>query len=205
MSSEILYVNTSGSEIYVLEDLREKIKFDEVLNKITSDWFYILMFRKVVSFATVFKIITQYCVEHLCYVRIYFYELKEQPVKLILKVPDRRSIILINSNPPIGKLLKRIIANPRFGETVVFIARLGRKTININEKTAEDLKLSRKLFMELSPIVFGKGLGRLVAMNMKRSGAGYSIMLCVDKAGVFVQSSYEGVNLFIKSIDQCIR
>ncbi|ABN69645.1 hypothetical protein Smar_0538 [Staphylothermus marinus F1] len=205
MSSGILYVNTSGTEIFVLENLREKIDFDKIMDKTTSDWLYILLLRRVVSFATVFKMLTQHCQGELCYVRIYFYELKKQPIQLILKIFDQTFIILINSDPPIDKLLKRIIANPRFGETVVFISKLGKYNIAIDAELANDLKLARKLYMELSPIVFGRGFGRLVAMNMKRIGARYNVTLCVDKEGVSVQSIYENINLLIKSVSQCIR
>ncbi|ADI31396.1 hypothetical protein [Staphylothermus hellenicus] len=205
MSSKILYVNASGTEIFVLENLRGKISFNEILETITSDWLYILLLRKVVSFATVFKTLTQQCRGKLCYARIYFYELKNQPIQLIFKIFDRSSTILINSDPPIEKLLKRIIANPKFGETVVFISNLGKDNIVIDTEQANDLKVARKLYMELSPIVFGRGFGRLVAMNMEKTGAGYNVILCVDKEGVSVQSTYERVNLLIKSISQCIR
>jgi hypothetical protein len=204
MSSEIFYLSTSGIEVHVLKKFNPGITFEEILNTETNEWFYILIPRRTVSFATVFKYITQHCYQHLCFVRIYFYELKDQPINLTIYVPDRRSIILIHTIPPIVKLLKRVIANPKYSETVVFIARVPNKSISIDRDTGEKLKLARKLFMELSPIIFSRGFGRLIALLIKGLNKGHQVTLCVEKPGIAVQSGYEGVNLIIKSIEKCL-
>jgi hypothetical protein len=204
MSSEIFYLSTSGIEVHVLKDFNPGLTFEEMLNTKTSEWFYILIPRRTVGFATVFKYITQHCYIHLCFVRIYFYELREQPINLTIYVPDRRSIILIHSVPSLTKLLKRIIANPKYSETVVFIAKIPNKNIGIDRNTEEKIKLARKLFMELSPIIFSRGFGRLLALVIKSLNAGHQVTLCVEKPGIAVQSGYEGVSLIIKSIEKCL-
>ncbi len=204
MSSEVFYLSTSGIEVHVLRDFNPGLTLEEILNTETNEWFYILIPRRTVSFATVFKYITQHCYAHLCFVRIYFYELKDKPINLTIYVPDRRSIILIHSIPSLVKLLKRVIANPKYSETVVFIARIPGKNISISRNTEEKLKLARKLFMELSPIIFSRGFGRLIALMIKGLNMGHQVTLCVEKPGIVVQSSYEGVNLIIKSIEKCL-
>jgi len=201
--NELLYINFSGFNLNVLDRLWEKYRIDDVKRKSIVDWRYILLTRRVIGFPMIFKNILDHYSNGTYYVKIFFYEQRDNPVEILLNITGSRSLIFIDSVPDIGRLMRRIISNPRYGETSLFI---GKVELDIDELYEYDrlFKLAYKLFNELSPIVYSRGIGRFLGLKVREYGQKTEISLCVSREGVFIETTYRDIKLNIVNIDQCL-
>ncbi|OYT40551.1 MAG: hypothetical protein B6U89_01720 [Desulfurococcales archaeon ex4484_58] len=198
----VFYANFSGFNIVLIDELIGREKIEEIKKKSVLDWRYIVITRRIVGFPIVFKNIFDNYGSGEYYVKIYFYELREKPVEMIICIQRPRTLVLIDSVPDIVRLLQRILSNPKYGETIVFIAKIDGE-IDLS-KYSKSLRLARKLYTELSPLVYSRGMGRFLALKLSSKNGSLDIVLCVSREGVSLETSHGDIKLNIRGIDRCL-
>ncbi len=205
MNNDILYLNLGGIEFYVFKDLLNSISIEHVLEKETSDWKYVVLKRRIISFANIFRIISEYCIKSRCYTRLYFYELRYEPIDIIIDVLDKKTFIIVATNIPLSKVLKRIVSNPRFSEVIIFVTPIEKGLSKEIYDRMDDMKILSKLYRELFPILFTRRLGKLVGIYVRKTSEGkHDIKLCVTKEDVSVEFQHKGLKMKIVGINRCI-
>ncbi|RLG88635.1 MAG: hypothetical protein DRO16_04905 [Thermoprotei archaeon] len=205
MNHDVLYLNLGGIEFYVFKDLLNSISIEHILEKKTSDWKYVILKRRIISFANIFRIISEYCIKSRCYTRLYFYELRYEPIDVIIDVLDKKTFIIVSTNIPLSKVLKRIVSNPRFSESIIFITPIEKGLGKEIYDRMDDIKTLSKLYRELFPILFTKRLGKLVGIHVRKTSEGkHDIKLCVTKEDVSVEFQHKGLKMKIVGINRCI-
>lgn len=199
--SKITYLNAGGFQIYLFEN--GLVNLNNYLNKSTVNWKYIFIPRRIVTFPILFKYIVENQSTGSYYTRIFFYETRNNPLELLIYVKDYRSIYILSSNIPIHRLLKRIIANPRFSETVIFLAEIENDIENMLVKYTSLIKLINKLFPELTRIVYSRGAGRVLLIEFVEKETTFNLTVCVSQKGVFFKTTTEELSIDVKDIEHC--
>ncbi len=201
---ELIYVNYGGFNIVYIDELRKKCNINNYKSLSVVNWKYLLLLKRIVTFPIVFKYIFDKQGKGLQYARIRFREQIDKPVELLLHLMPTRTIFLINSNPSPSRILRRIFANPRYSETLLFLAEvhddIEKELVQYNDL----LKLSKKLFMELSNLVYKRGVGRFNALKIREREGVVDITICVSKKGVSLETSYGDIKVSIKDIEFCL-
>ncbi len=198
------YFSVSGFSIVYLED-PSPISVKSISDNYIDNWKFLLLARKIISYPIVFKTITDHCRDGLWYVKIFFYEIRDKPLSLIVKILDPKTILLFDSRPEPRMLMKRILAGPRYSNSVVLLAKLPLdEPKEVIEEVQTLSRIARKLYLELSPLTFSRDLGRLVGLKLGRRGDSMEVVLCVDKEGVSTTFSHSGLTINILSLSKCI-
>ncbi len=164
-----------------------------------------MLARKIISYPIVFKTITDHCRDGIWFSRIYFYEIRDRPISMIIKVLDPKTIFIFDSNPQPYRLIRRVIANPRYSNSVVLLVKLPYEEPRpLLEKVQNLTRIARKLYLELSPLTFNRELGRLMALKLRQTGDEMEIVLCVNKEGVSTRFSHGGLVINIISLEKCL-
>lgn len=201
---ELIYVNYGGFNIVYISEFREIHDIEYYKEKSVTNWKYLLLPKKIVTFPIVFKYIFEKQGKGLSYVKIRFREQIDKPIELLLYLMPTRTIFLINSNPQPSRILKRILANPRYSETLIFLAKI-HDDIDKNIAQYNDLLgLSKKLFMELSNLVYRKGIGRINALKIREEADKTNIVICVSRKGVLLETNYGDIKVSIRDITYCL-
>ncbi len=198
--SSIVLLNLSGFDLIVTPEVENFIP-EFWHTKKTDEWQYIILPRRSVSFLQVFKILSDNCSGKLCYSRIFFYELRDRPVDLVLEPIDTKTFIMYGSNPPFPRIVRRILANPKYSNTVMFIAKFNETKYDNYRKS---VTIARRIYMELSPVTISKGLGRLLGVKLENIGGRMKVTLCVSREGIKSTETMGGVSVDIRSINQCL-
>ena len=201
----LFYMNFSGFTVIVIDDLQDRYSVEEVKKQSITDWKYIIITRKVVTFPIVFKNILEYAKSGEHYVKIFFYEQRDKPIEVRIFVLNPRTVVLVSGRPSLENILRKMISNPRYGETVVFIAKLVSDLENNISKYNDLMKVSKKLFLELTPIVYGQGIGRFSALRIVERRGSFDVTICVSRKGVDLRTDYGDIKVDIKGIDLCIK
>ncbi len=202
--NELFYINFSGFNLVVINELEKRLSLKDVKKKSILEWKYVIISRKIVSFPIIFKNLLDHYSSGTCYVKIFFYELREHPIELLIHIYGPRTLILLDGSPSLNRLLKRIIANPKYGESLMFIGHLDDRIEELS-KYSKVLKLARKLFTELSPVVYSRGIGRFIAIKLREKDGSLDLVLCVSREGVSMETTYHDIKLNIQGIDRCFK
>ncbi|NPA99551.1 MAG: hypothetical protein GXO43_09245 [Crenarchaeota archaeon] len=198
--SNIVLLNLSGFDLILTPETENFIP-EFWHTKKTDDWQYIILPRRSVSFLQVFKILSDNCAGKLCYSRIFFYELRDRPVDLVLEPIDTKTFVIYGSNPSFPRIVRRILANPKYSNTVVFIAKFNETKYERYKRAAS---IARRIFMELSPVTISRGLGRLLGVKIENISGRMKVTLCVSREGIKSTETMGGVSVDIRSINQCL-
>ncbi len=168
-------------------------------------WEMIFLFNRIITYSHILKVISDYCSMGDWYIRIRFYEQWDNPMDMYIKIIDGRRFILLNSVPEPSRLIVKFVHNPRFSNAAVLIMK-PKDTVDIPRWIYELEKIARKLYLELSPIMYARGLGRLIGIKVKRDKEkGLSVNLCIDKELPSKQRIIEkGLEIILSSIKKCI-
>ena len=168
-------------------------------------WEMIFLFNRIITYSHILKVISDYCSMGDWYIRIRFYEQWDNPMDMYIKIIDGRRFILLNSVPEPSRLIVKFVHNPRFSNAAVLIMK-PKDTVDIPRWIYELEKIARKLYLELSPIMYARGLGRLIGIKVKRDKEkGLSVNLCIDKELPSKQRIIEkGLEIILSSIRKCI-
>jgi len=169
-------------------------------------WELILIPNRLITFTHLFKTIVEHCGEGYWFTRVRFYEQWEKPIDMLLKIIDPKTIIVLNSNPEPYKLAYRIAGNPRYSSMAVFVTSIHGE-IYVSEWILELAKIAHKLHLEISPIVFTRGLGRLAGIRVTREpmSGNVNVDICIDKEFVAPQKIIEhGIQVGVMSIRNCL-
>ncbi len=199
----LLYFNVSGfGVVYTLAG--GHINIGEVMGTVADEWKYIMVTRRVVSYPMVLKILTDQCGKGICFSRLYFYEIRHKPISMLYQTLDAKTIHLIDSRPEPLSLLRRIAANPRYSNTIILLAKTNISNANIPMEWIHRMaRTARKLYLELSPIIYGKEMGRLIALQLQEQGEVINIKICVSREGVSSFYQYGDLRIEIIGIDRC--
>ena len=201
---EIVYMVYSGFNIIYINNLREKYSIENYKNTSVTKWKYLVLPKKIVTFPIVFKYIFDRQGMGFHYVKIRFREQLHNPVEMLLDLVPIRTIYLINSNPKPSRLFRRLFANPRYSETIMLLAEINDDPMKDLERYNDLIRLARKLFMELTSLVYKKGVGRFNALRLVEREGLVDIIVCVTRKGAFLETSYGDVKVTIKDIDSCL-
>ncbi|GEM_PF-6910918 len=169
-------------------------------------WEMIFIFNKIMTYSHILKVISDYCSAGDWYVRIRFYEQWDNPIDMYMKIIDGRRFILINSDPKPARLVMKFVHNPRFSNASILIMK-PTETITMPDWIYDLEKMARKLYLELSPLMYARGLGRLIGIRVERSGGdkGLTVNLCIDKEIPGKQRIVEkGLEIILSGIRKCI-
>ncbi len=204
LTPTLLYFNVSGFGVVYTLTGRTSILGD-FLDIIAEEWKYIIIARRVVSYPMVLKTLIDHCKQGVCFSRIYFYEIRHKPISMLYKILDAKTILLIDSSPEPNSLLRRVIANPRYSNSIVLLAqtKIVRPDLPL-EWIQRMTKTARRLYLELSPIIYGREMGRLVALQLQEQAEGISVNICVSREGVSSIFQHGGIRVEIRGIDQCL-
>ncbi len=200
----LFYFNVSGFGVVYVDGYSPK-SITELYDSISEEWKYLLLLRRVISYPMIFKTLTDHCREDTWYSRIYFYELRDKPIEMVFRVLDTKTVLLINSRPEPKKLLRRIIANPRYSTTILMLSKVKYEELPASKEWIHRLtRLARKLYLELSPLIFSREMGRLTALKIREVGETVDIEICVTREGVSTSFEHGGLSVSIKPLDQCL-
>jgi len=169
-------------------------------------WELILIPNRLITFTHLFKTIVEQCGGGYWFTRVRFYEQWEKPIDMVLKIHDPKTIIILNSNPEPYRLAYRIAGNPRYSSMAVFAAKIHGE-LYVSNWVIELARVAHKLYLEVSPVVFTRGLGRLAGIRVSREPMSNSVAIdiCIDKEFVAPQKIVEhGIQVGVMSIKNCL-
>lgn len=201
--NKLIFLNTGGFHLITLNYDSELVDFKKYLSRSIINWRYIFIPRKIVTFPVIFKYIVENQSLGKQYIKIYFYEQRDNPIELITYLKNKQSLFILNSNIPMYKIVKRIIANPRFSETIIFTAELENDVHNQLNKYERFTKLLNKLYPEVSKIAYSRGVGKVMAIELSEENGLINLSICVSQKSVLYEINIESINIDIKGLDQC--
>lgn len=168
-------------------------------------WEIIFLFNKIITYSHILKIISDYCSMGDWYIRIRFYEQWDNPIDMYIKLINARKFILLYSIPKPSELIIKFIKSPRFSNATILVMR-PKKTIDVPRWIYELEKITGRLYLELSPLMYARGLGRLIGIRIKRDkNKSLLVNLCIDKEILSRQRITErGLEIILSSIKNCI-
>lgn len=200
---ESIYVNYGGFDILIAPSYPAEYKLEYVKKKSIVNWKYYLFIRRGVRFQGVFKTIVDECGKGVYYVKISFYEIRDKPVELTLAVLSPQVIVLLDSNMGFPSLIKRMLSNPLYGETIALVARVDDSLKEI-EHVSKQARFAHKIFLELTPMIHGRGLGRIMLMKLREAGSTMELTICVSREAVSMESTERNIKMRISSLEYCI-
>ncbi len=171
-----------------------------------DEWQIIIVPRRVISFSHMFKIITDYCKAGTWFIRTRFYEQFDKPIDSITTINEYHDIIIHDSRPERPRLMRRILSGPRYSNAFIFMARIGGEA-DVPKWVSGLAKIGKKTMVELSPLMYSRGLGRLRAIRvMEDEDTGKLILyVCVEKEKIPVTSTRKGnMQIYIGGLDKCL-
>jgi hypothetical protein len=205
MQPSLLYFNLSGFGIVAVEPC-EPYQPSRVMNESSTEWKYILLTRRVISYPIVVKTIIEHSRKATWFTRIYFYEVRDRPIDMLLRILDSKTILICSSRPEPAKIMQRMVANPRYSCAVTLLARIEDIEPKYSVEWVSRLaRIARRLYLELSPIVYGRRMGRLVALKLRESVEAMNITICVSREGVSTSFTHGGLNVEIRGYESCLK
>ncbi len=171
-----------------------------------SKWELVMMFNRIITYSHVFKTINDYCGTGDWLIRIRFYEQRDNPIDMYTKILTNRRLVLLSSNPPPPRLLSKIVHNPRFSNASLLFTRIEDEK-EVPEWVYELEKVASRLYLELSPIMYARGFGRLVGIRVSRARGekGIKVNLCINKdIGIGQKIREGGLEVVLTSISKCL-
>jgi len=201
----LIYLVYSGFDLLFLEEAGSEYTLSAVKRSSTLNWKYLVLVKKVVSFPIVFKYLFEKQNPGLHYVRVRFREQLQKPIEILAYVEYPRTLYILDSNPGFTTMLKRILANPRFSDTVMFVAELSSDAKAILKEYVELAKIARRLYLELGSLFYRENLGRLELLKIAEQSRGVlNVDSCVSKKGVYLEITYDNVKVHVKDIESCL-
>ncbi len=204
MSREVTVFSVGGftlvlpsPQIHTLDELRRSKAYE---------WQIIMVPRRVVSFSHMFKIITDYCKEGTWFVRTRFSEQFDKPIDAIITINEYHDIVIHDAFPGRARLMRRILSGPRYSNAFIFLVNIGEP--GKTPRWISDLaKIAKKTLVELSPLMYSRGLGRLRAVRVveNEDTGETSIYVCVEREKIPVSSTRKGnIQIYIAGIEKCL-
>jgi len=201
----VIYLVHSGFDLLFLEKTSSEYTLSAIKRSSTFNWKYLVLVKKIVSFPIVFKYLFEKENPGLHYVRIRFREQLHKPIELLAYTEYPRTLYILDSNPGFTTILKRILANPRFSDTVVLMAELSQGVRDILEKYSELTKIARRLYLELGSLFYRENLGKLELLKIAEQRKGeLDVDSCVSKKGVYLEIIYNNVKVHVKDVESCL-
>lgn len=203
LGEESIYVNYGGFNVLVAPNYPIEYRLDYVKKKSVLNWKYYLLIRRGVRFQGVFKTIVEECGKGVYYVKINFYETRDKPVELTLAVLNPQIIVLLDSNTGFSSLIKRLLSNPIYGETIVLVARLD-DSLKEMDNALKQARFAHKAFLELTPVIHSRGLGRIMLMKLRETDSTMELTICVSREAVSMETVEKNIKMRISSLDYCL-
>lgn len=201
--SESIYLNYGGFDVLVVPSCPVEYSLDYVRKKSVMEWKYFLLIRRGVRFQSVLKTIVDECGKGVYYVKISFYETRDNPVELTLAVLNPQTIALLDSNVGLPSLIKRMLSNPLYGETAVLVAKID-DSLKEADHAYKQARFAHKIFLELTPMIHGRNLGRIMLMKIRESVTGVELTICVSREAVSIESVEKNIKMRISSLNYCL-
>jgi len=200
---ESIYLNYGGFDILITQDCPVEYSVNYVKKKSVMDWKYFLLIRRGVRFQSILKTIVDECGRGIYYVKISFYETRDKPVELTLAVLNPQTIVLLDSNTGFSSLVRRMLSNPLYGETSLFVARID-DSLREAEHIYKQARFAHKIFLELTPMIHSRNLGRIMLMKIREIGSTVELTICVSREAVSIESVEKNIKMKISSLNYCI-
>jgi len=201
----VIYLVHSGFDLLFLEKTSSEYTLSGVKRSSTFNWKYLVLVKKVVSFPIVFKYLFEKQNPGLHYVRIRFREQLQKPIEMLAYMEYPRTLYILDSNPEFTAILKRILANPRFSDTVMFMAEFSSDVKDLLEEYSELAKIARRLYLELGSLFYRENLGKLELLKIAEQSRGVlDVDSCVSKKGVYLEITYNNVKVHVKDVESCL-
>jgi len=201
--SNLTYIEHGGFTFIHVDEFTSKYSLNDCLRRSVSDWKYILLLGRIITYPYVFKNIIDKQGYGLYVSRIWFKERLHTPDTIISYLSTHRTIYILNSQPQPRILLKRIILNPRFSDTLIFSAKISDSIDEDLSEYSELINIARKLYVELLSITFKHGIGRFNVMEISEKNGEMEINICIPRKGYYLETKFENSKLVIKDIESC--
>jgi len=199
------YLVYSGFDLIFLEETGSEYTLNAVKRSSTFNWKYLVLVKKIVSFPIVFKYLFEKQNPGLHYVRVRFREQLHKPIEILTYVEYPRTLYILDSDPGFTAILKRILANPRFSDTIMLMAELSSDARSVLGEYSELAKIARRLYLELGSLFYRENLGKLELLKIAEQSRGVlSVDSCVSKKGVYLEITYDNVKVHVKDVESCL-
>lgn len=197
---EIIYVPLGGFSVFFISYPRI-LSIEEVENAPISSWKYLAIIRRTVRYPIVLKFIHDNLTRGLYYARIYFREQRDNPVRVLLYLLGENAILVLDSDPPYNRLVKSIIRNPQYSETLISV--FGVKRGFSLDLYGKYLNLLKRMYLFTMSSLYERRLGRIVLFYMYERENTIELTACIEYRPVSLELELGEFKIKIKDIDKC--